>query len=458
MICCFLFALSISGCGKEKVDYVREDSTSSEETIAPIITLGEQYNIPKSWEADDVNKNANINIEADIIVPEIGGMNVYGVSRVSYDATMKKDIIGKLSVDTVYKYDMEYYTKDMILPYLERIETIMEDAEANGDYTNNPELEEGHYEEYERYYALYENAPDELIPVDDYENSCFLVDYNDMEYELYINDYGIELTLLEKHIEAYGAEKEYEYGIYIDYDSTVPNAEDNKSSLTEENATNDALRFIDMLGLGDFGVIDINPAYYTGVGEVSDDTWYNGYTIVLGRELDGIVLDSYQLGARENSDINSASDDIPLLQFEFNNTLNWENGEYPRMSHNIERIYVTVTDYGVIYFYYNNPLQIDTVMGENVELLSFERIQNSAEDIFYNEPFYNDITIDGFMVTSIKLTYFPYKDEEESGDIAIIPVWCFNNINDNVTLMINAIDGTMIDMGQQLYEIYNFID
>ena len=95
-------------------------------------------------------------------------MNVYGVSRVSYDAAMKKDIVGKLSVGTVYKYDEEFYTKDMILPYLEQIEERIESAEANGDYIYNPELEESHYEEYERYKTYYENAPEELIPVDDY--------------------------------------------------------------------------------------------------------------------------------------------------------------------------------------------------------------------------------------------------------------------------------------------------
>ena len=82
----------------------------------------------------------------------------------------------------------------------EQIEERIESAEANGDYIYNPELEESHYEEYERYKTYYENAPEELIPVDDYENGSFLVDYNNMEYELYINEYGIELMLLDKYI------------------------------------------------------------------------------------------------------------------------------------------------------------------------------------------------------------------------------------------------------------------
>ncbi|MBQ8412928.1 MAG: hypothetical protein IJX12_04880, partial [Lachnospiraceae bacterium] len=201
-----------------------------------------------------------------------------------------------------------------------------------------------------------------------------------------------------------------------------------------------------------------NPAYYSGSGDTSYDNWYYGYTVVLGRELDGILIDSYQLGARKGSNVNSSSDDMAFLQFQYNNSLDWDSGEYPRMSHNMERIYVTVTDYGVIYFNYDNPIHIDTVMAENVELLSFERIQNSVEDILYNEPFYNDMFLDGFVITSIKLVYFPYEDEEGTGDIAIIPVWCFNNMNDNATLMINAIDGTMIDMGQQLYDTYNYND
>ena len=443
--CLVLFVAT--GCGKKNVDYISDENTDNVEIVATK-TLKEQYEIPDSWTETGVGINNNVSIEAQITVPDATAMCVLDMSRKQYDAKAKKELIEYLNEGKVYKYDFQYYTKDMILPYLEAAQESIDYATETGMFNEYAYLEDMYYDELEKYSTAYENAPEELILADDYENNEFLIEYNGYEYDVYIHENEIGMDLLHTYKDVYGGKQESYYGIQVDYETTVTDDSDNMCTISKENAKKMAVDFLETIEIYDFGVIDILPAYFNGEGDAGYDAWHNGYTVVFGREIDGVIIDGSKQGITNDTNMQN---DIAWLQFSENTNVmefDWEKDPGIRKITVTERIYVVINDEGVISFKYENPLVMENIQTDNVQLLSFDNIKNYFLIELENKEYYEKLRY-----IYCDLMYFPYKNVENTDDVAIIPVWVLNNVMYKNPIIVNAIDGSIVNLGSQYIEI-----
>ena len=122
-----------------------------------------------------------------------------------------------------------------------------------------------------------------------------------------------------------------------------------------------------------------------------------------------------------------------------------------------ETVVATWDENGLCDFYWNFPLRVTEVVSDNCPLLPFDEIESIAKQQInrvYATEYWSDasITITGVMLGLVRIAE-PYQMDQA----LLVPVWCFfgtvekpgfytwNYDANEPLLMINAIDGTIID-------------
>ncbi len=445
--------LSLTGCGNNEVDYVTESNTPTDGIATNISTgtLEEQIGAEDVWEEDiDIAKGKKIC--AEVVIPDVSGMKVVNLERVSFDAEFKESFMNCLTDGPVYKYDYEYLPKADIQENIEYYKTVLAKLEAEGV---DPYREESEY--YNLYQCLLdeekmlESAPDEYISVDDYSNDVFLCNYNNSEYivsfleEDNSTDRKITFKLKEP---ASIFEEDYstvEFGYRIDYGNTEGEDTVNQCEITDEEARTIAIDFVEKFGLGEYAVVNTDDmTVYCDFTSGVSETFNYGYEYTLYRCIDNIVVDG-------NSYINSSD-----IMMQYLDTLT-DYGAFDK-SYSFEEIHIYVTDEGVVQMEYISPFYYKEIVAENVNLMSFDNIKNIIVTQIDESTYYDYETFE-----YMELGYYNYWSDDYENAV-VIPVWKLithtmgDDLSINSAILINAMDGSVIDIGKQQYQNYSFSD
>lgn len=213
-----------------------------------------------------------------------------------------------------------------------------------------------------------------------------------------------------------------------EYYDTLP-----EPSLTAEEAIAKGDAFLASVGLNNTACSYSEKARLQDRGEIFSEGWYLEYAPVL-KGTRGVNLYAYSKNMLLHPDL-AQTYSFP-----------WE----------VEYITLYVTEKGVESFSWSSPYELQEVTNENVEILSFEDIQESIRKYFTlafswveNPKSYGTSKL---MIKRVVLTshFVQVKDEPEAA--YRVPVWAVFYISDdeeatlceNSVMLINALDGTMI--------------
>ncbi len=442
--------LLLSGCTKKKIEYI-DNSTSEQLEEYDIdmsnMNLKDKLCVEEEW-IEYIDKDNAINISAEVTVPDVASLKVIEVSDMLFSEEEKKTLLKGLAVDEIYEYSYAY--EEMTKEQLEK---------QIKDYENQLEILESHFENdvgSEAYYTiledinylneLYVNAPDKHKIATDFSRETYLINYDSKEYivqfpTINVTDYYTsngDLSIhIEDYIDVYNENRTGDvYSKLILEPQEIDYLGDNICNITQEEAEENAIDFVDKLQLGKFKVVDKYPLSIKCYDENDlSEIVYDGYTFVMYREIDGVCVEGDDWGSvitHPGAEIDYTSGNL----------------SYP--GYGYDKIIICVNDDGVVRFDYSTPLRIESVLSDDVKLLSYEKIQSIIRTEIISQECYKYNTF-----KKLELVYYPVKDKNNKGKYTIVPIWLlksydYNDIKSYVA--VNAIDGSVVYINEEFYE------
>lgn len=434
----------IVACNKKEVDYVESDIKQQSDNVNQDISTDKIKNklgVSDSW-SEKIDDEYGISIGADVKVPDVSYLKVIKASKFIFTNEEKKLFIHAITDEPVYDYPVFY--KDMTKLQLKEYISYNEDClKMSEDILQDVEREDIE-EQLSELYSYYETAPDEFSLSLDYSSTAYYTRYNDIEFTIYFmgGDETSSVVMRPIHYKKIYDEESYEI---VDFQMQDKNYEaDNLCDISENEAKKTAYEFVDKLNYGEFVIVDNYPLSCVVNIENNNDhnskKYYDGYTFVMYREIDGVAVD----GRDWDSVVLHPSTDVIQEQ--------GSNGGYVRYpGYGFEKMYVCVNDDGVIYFNYEAPFRLGKVSSSDVILLSYEKIQEIIREEILKQGIYSYKCFN-----SMELKYLPIKDINNPSNYSVIPVWMLTVETKYVTtsyIVVNAIDGTVINMEELYYEI-----
>lgn len=460
-----LSVLSLSACGEEKnVDYTIEGITESEQPQSEGGKSGlSQFEGEKVWveTVDDVkigvcdwgDVHATYEIDAEIIVPQVKQMAVVEVEAPSFDAEFRENIATSIfETGEIYYGDVAHMPRrdlQEIQSYLAGGGTIAITPISYGFSVNV------NRQKLEDLYAALEHiddAPETYTGVAEYTTDEYVGTYAGQMYRLifgeYLPDSNNQFRLLRKITfaakdlyqvcpEEYEEVKELTCSAW-----TLGDWMENQCEISEEDARKEAEAFIEKLGL-DYPVLSYTypllwgtPPKYVNEDSASGDWGLNGYVFCFDLGVDDISFVS--CGTEE--DYSAFGEKI-------------DQSIQPSME---ARLQIYVTDKGVIRMVADNPMEIINV-AEGVELLPLDTVKSVMKEAMSAEwealSFWKGCYGDTF--DEMELLYFRVSDKENPESFSYVPAWRLaavtryptkNKIRIDISVLINAIDGSFINL------------
>lgn len=414
-----LLAFSITGCGKQEVEYgshqteeILEEQTAETKGESFIIDLKEQLNVPDTC-IRDIHTNLvypkEIHIEAEVIVNNTKNMYVIdGVSKV-YDAVEKKRIIEsfKDKETEVYYADEKNIPKSVWDDEIARVEMDIEAFERLGHDTTYSE------ERLQQLNAELKNAPDDYQIASTYDVDEYYVTQRGCMFKIsfYTNIDGISSMLIEPvsldavtgYISGYGEDEYLGYGGGTD----IFSESDNLSGLSVDDYEEKGRTILKQLGL-------------------------EGYV------MESICDFSYQSFSGENSWKDGA-------------VTSWYRYVDGKRVYGEERISISMNKDGLISFTHYGAMDLQNVMTDAATMLPFDSLMTAAEtemkklDLAEVLGYDQDTEQSIVEIDRIELVYSCYSDADNLGCMPILPTWLFiDKSTGNIKYSINAIDGSML--------------
>lgn len=453
MIASSLIMIASAGCGKEKVKYVEDETTTSTEntTIYEVDTGAVNNSYEEVWEATGVGNN-NI-IDATVTMSDNTEFKIFEATKNYFDSEETEKFIKSITNDVVYKYDIEDYPKYMLEELMEECNETIAYYESEGlDENEYYHLYDDQYTKLNEYTELYGSASTDLIEATEFDASTYLINYNGISYSLCMGkeyDYGNKIVMTPTEEYEYIWGKEQENTVYsVEKEGSVAENPENMCTITKEEAENQAVEFVENLQIDGMKLTETKPAYITAYNEKDDtyDYWYNGYVMTFGREVDGSLI-------KKSDYVYKYGTDIENLYYEqcYEWYSDFHENYYFYYGYGIETMYVVVNDNGIVYFSYEYPLTIGSVMAENINTISLDSVKQIMMEEIETKEYYQNKKF-----TACELRYFPVKDEEDKDLIAIMPVWVLHDTYSTTMVVVSAVDGKVINMGYQLYNPYSY--
>lgn len=431
-VCCAL-VLVMSGCGRKKVEYnIEQEQTATEteaETDAGAVSgsLAEQIGAPKQWVAEyDGNGGTmtKIIVSADVKLPEVQKVKALKMKGIRATEDYKKAYLESLSEGIIYQFDepmrpKAYWEAEIAL--CEGNIRLMEEAEADSEMLQNE------YGNIAAFRELYDAAPSDYVPAENFQGNCYAIPYNGMDYqvEFFVDDAGylgyVQLQVIDNRqlVEDSGG---YQFA-YLSGNGTYK-AEGNQYVRTEEQIFQEVEAFLAGLGIDGFSAKNLyNLEFVTDNGN-----WNNGCELVLYRDIDGMYADVEEYEEMEVIGHNDEGEEWTM----------------PVPRNMKETIYIYVNDKGVIGMIYNYPKE-EVERIDDIQLLPFESIQDIAVEYARN--------LEGtqLFLNTMELCYCIFSESSGAYEFMLIPVWKFCKYEDSNrgnkytdVILINAIDGTYI--------------
>ena len=448
-----LVLLAISGCGRKEVDYSVDDTAENSGGYSDISMdkISEKIGVEELWEetinADDLKK-----VYAEVIVPDVTGMKVVDMEAVKYfDSPEDKErFIRSLTSGDIYWYGNDYRIKEDYDWDIASVQALIDYFEAEGGYSDDEYdslvdaltiLEE------ER-----ENAPEDYVSAENFEENDYIIEYNGIDYWITFSDYTDRTESIYIQPKDYTDFVDKENFNLIFDDVVITSSDENRCLMTEEEARQEALDFINNLNIGEFSCVDTKALKYTMYTNSNSQEhiitpsteqieYYDGYTFRFLRSIDGINVDGNYYRFSDtylNQIIVEEVDDIANYLW------------FPKDC--MEEITIRVNDKGIVNMEYCSPMHITSINAENVNLLSFDKVKAALAYEIDSKDYYGYKTF-----RYLELTYFNYYDKELNKN-CIIPVWrltdkSFNSMvgeEEFSYVMINAMDGSVINVGEQI--------
>ena len=474
-VLCGVLTLSLSGCGREKVEYGQPETVQSESDAGEVTeegyvhtdgiakTLGVEEKIQEQIETNDGQK---LNIYGDVIVPDVKTLNVYSSARQEIDTEFKKQMVDAFSDDgVIYSADEDKLPKSALrqdVLYYESDRKGLEDAYEDG--YEEGEIDDAIYreclaecdEKLTYYNNLYEQAGEtyQKTDYDAWENGEKVVIYHDGvpyymgAYEDVVDCYAVDyVDVLPDLPDDAEAVEEHGYG----YNKcSVYNEEE------QEKLKKVASDFADIMGVGSFTVNDFEKIYraqfnaYRAEGEV--ESMECGYYVRLCRTLDGVKVDA------------SSYHVVPTYE-EMQEIM---DGSVMAEHKPMESITIVLDDaFQVIGFRYEWPLRMQEVESSQVSLLSYETIKENLFDSLVKQPvedrcasFSDEEGNVSYKIeqnyTDLELLYFRMENPDKAGEYLLVPAWRLGvsgtDYYEDNACVINAIDGSRIDIEKEVFE------
>lgn len=433
--------ISLTGCSGKKVDYNMETENINTKAGSDISAFDDSTKWNDSFSVETSDKSVDVDISADITLPDCKSMSVVEVQNIKVGADFKKSVIEAYFGDsTVYYHDIPHYTKEEIYHSMEVVKNeiagyqqeidaglITEEGVSRVMKSENDLLEQ------------YEKA--EPSALDTREKATDYTDCN--EYLGYIGNvfcelrFGIAEDGSLEYISAQplkaGSEgtlyDDSEYGYYgppsfaeeqgvggLNGGSTggdTTSAYDNECALSKDEAVKKAEEFQNKLGRAS--------QVYIGT---SDYEWSAG-VIEDGEGVNGIAF-CKSLDFTRNMDIWETLDN-------YDDFMPYGSSSF------------IVTDQGVTEFSVSYPVDIVNE-SKNVELLSMDTIKEIIKDDMTKNSEQYDFT-QNHTYNNLKLGYIRLKDASDKDKYTYVPAWCLSKQDkgyDRYPVYVNAIDGTII--------------
>lgn len=446
--------LVLTACANEdEVDYSIEGTQEVQEEQEYGGKKGlEQFVGEENWKASwEVNEGETIQVSAPIILPNVKQMSVLEVEEAQFDEGYKKRVAQNIfDAGEVYYGDAAHLPKmDLNTNYFNSIETY------NGKLINlDVVIKES--KEYAEACEQYENATEAYVPAESYSVNRYIGNYEEKLFTLVFTEDSETLNFRGRKQIYWTVKNIYEV-CPEEYKEVEPldcspwkeggDWGENLCKLSEEEALKEALQFVERLGL-DYNVVSHRYPLLWGnppetVTEFSNsDSWgVNGYVFFLDFGIDNLSFVDYGTEA-----------DYRVL---------WsQESKNAELKYSLEsRLQVYVTDNGVIRAIVDNPVDLISVK-DGVELLPLETIKEiMQEKTAEHWESISDGTMSSAYLDAMELIYFRVSDTEDTAKYSYIPAWRLANvtrdtvrdeINIGSVLLINAIDGTYIDIYNEM--------
>lgn len=437
-----IFLCSMSGCGKRKVDYTDIDtktdeadtgSEAAEETGTDPGDITEE-----TWQTEfDVNSEntilEHVKIDADIVVPETDSLSVVSVKPVYFDEAYKKDFLSKIydnGAAYIYDFEIGEGTKDISSDYHEDVYV----GEIDG----------------KSYISIFESGEDDGILIEECGGlkSTILLQNG----ETYPSDDPIadqirkenssRKLMIQAEDIADACPEEFESadecqitpGRYYSYSEDTDQL-DNRCSMSEGEAVSKTEDFLTKLDFSDMELQSVEPLIFSN-GPFGGQTYvWDGYCLFFTRQANGVTIVDEFTDYYQKREIDG-----------------WDYEAYGNMNSAL-RVYIN--DNGILQLEYVNPMK-EEERTEDVSILPLENVQNIMQEILENDPdsVFSTATTGNYIFDQMELTYMRLRGEDES--YSYVPVWQLSDVSgkfsetNHVWLIVNAIDGTQIDLFYEL--------
>lgn len=461
----------LAGCTDKTVDYnidnrTEEDTEASvseaESQTEPYAEGFEQFQslaqkrYVDSWNAvTDDGRKVRINIRTMIEIPDVQAMCVLEVCEPGFDAEYKEKVIKAIfGTSDIYSYETDKLPREDLLKLidekeyeLKRLEEYCEEAHKRGDEDMEQyfrdEIDEG-WEMIDMLEKYAKNAGSEYTPVDDYEGNLFMGYIDGIRYMLKFEkkeDREIEKNIVFKAVDMHDlCSEKIKDSKYCDLVfQIIDNKQDNLCKTDLEEIKGTVEDFLDAMGVSVIVGEDVREQLWSGLDyrdeELTDEN---------------IVKDGFMLN------MNLGTKYGPIYEL-LSNYLDggWkpdsaesdEGGIYSTL----HIAYVSLNDSGVAYADICSPMEI-VKQTDDVKLLSFDIIEEIMKDELSANPYEYTLNkaVSEINIDSISLIYYRMKDKKEEGRYCFVPAWEFSSSNYDTLLIINAIDGTVIDVDETL--------
>ena len=211
---------------------------------------------------------------------------------------------------------------------------------------------------------------------------------------------------------------------------------------TQEEAAQAALDFLSEYGID---------TTYIMVQKIEPVAWYNSQTSQFSQSCVG-----YQMTLCHGvGDLMPTITDNHIMFMDANGDIPPEN--QGRVPYDYEAMTITVTDDGVVDFYWNNPMEVTEILSEDVAMKSFEEIKAIMDRQMvtaYESYSFSDGYEQGRPLSIGKVTFgmMRVQNPDDESEYTLIPVWDVfptdeinpEEVSTRSLLTINAMDGSII--------------
>lgn len=442
--------LLCTGCGKESGEVKKTEAGKTRlaqfEDVAGSIW-------EDSWIAKTAHdQDAKISVHAIVQIPNVEKMSVAEVKEFVFDGPNKKMVAEGIFGNEVYSYDEEKLPRDVLEERLAEAREQREDyiwlkegLERNPDNPDREEILEKYdkwSKEVERLSQLLESAGEDFTTAaaGDYQADHFIGKWNGMDYLLYFEDEASRLDQKVRKISFEPRNQDYIYPESLkgtkqkvttrEGDEVVAGKKRVGLDLGEyEKAKKTAEDFLVKAGFSD--TVCQKECRLRWVATVSEESSENGTTMEDGYRF------HYYTGANGE----------PFYSSKTN---------FPGYDQNFSldtQIEIDVAASGVLRASWFSPITTISVT-DNVKLLDFPDIQKIIRESVgscITEKWAEDSAASPILyhLDRMRLEYFRLRDVSKPGYYSYVPVWALAT-GDHCLCMVNAIDGTVIDMKKEL--------